>query len=161
MKENYDKAIELIKAFNASSSPHRDWVARGLMIWSDIFKIREDYFMAKATLESIIKYYPDQTDGVIDEASEKLADIEELEMDEKELKSVGEIEINLNNNEKHDKLFETDPEEKPIEILDQSIDQTIEQKEQSNKPQKETLVPDELNNENLEIKVNEEGQDEE
>jgi TolA-binding protein len=114
--ENYEKAIELIKAFNNSNSPHRLWVAKGLMVWSDIFRIQEDFFMAKATLESIIKYYPSNEDGVIDEASEKLSEIEDLENDEKELKKAAAIEINLNENENDSELFEEDSESLPEEL---------------------------------------------
>ena len=109
--KDYDKAIELINKFKAANSPHQEWVARSFMVWSDIFVVKEDYFMAKATLESIIKYYPNDTDGVKDLAEEKLADIQEMELDEEALKEATEVKINMFD-EGDDKLF-IDDEQTP------------------------------------------------
>lgn len=136
--ENYDEAIEIINRFKSSNSPHQIWVAKSFMIWSDIFVIKEDYFMAKATLESIIKYYPDEDDGVKKTAQEKLADIEELEADEEELKSMSEIEIKMFD-EEDQKLFIEEKLEEPIDTNTQEI---IE------KP-KEKVLPEESKNEEL------------
>ena len=119
--KNYDRAIELINNFKSSNSPHQEWVAKSFMVWSDIFLVKEDYFMAKATLESIIKYYPREDDGVKDTAKEKLANIEEIEIDQEELKEASEIEINMFDEEDND-LFITEPEDIiEIEELQDSI----------------------------------------
>jgi hypothetical protein len=107
--KEYDKATDLIHKFKNSNSPHQEWVARSFMIWSDIFKIKEDFFMAKATLESIIKYYPNNEDGVKSLAEEKLADIYEIEVDNEALEEATEIEINMFN-EEDTKLFDEDLE---------------------------------------------------
>ena len=103
-KKDYEKAIKLINTFKLSNSPHQDWVAKSFMVWSDIFVIKEDYFMAKATLESIIKYYPNNDDGIKTKAQEKLAEVEELEFDEEELEEIPEIEIKMFD-EEDNKLF--------------------------------------------------------
>ena len=103
--KEYDKAIELINTFKSSNSPHQDWVARSFMVWSDIFRINEDFFMAKATLESIIKYYPNNDDDIKKIAENKLVEIEEIELDNQELKEASEIEINMFDSG-DEKLFE-------------------------------------------------------
>jgi len=126
-KKNYEKAIKLINTFKLSNSPHQLWVAKSFMIWSDIFVTKEDYFMAKATLESIIKYYPNQDDGIKKEAQEKVITIEELEMDEEELEEIEEIEIKMFDDDDN-KLFLEEKEDSvpqftppPIEIKTDSI----------------------------------------
>ncbi len=80
--KNYEDAINIIKSFKQSHSPHQRWVAKSFMIWSDIFREQQDFLMAKATLESIINYYNKEDDGIKEEAQSKLFEIEELEREE-------------------------------------------------------------------------------
>ena len=140
---DYDKAIKQINSFKASSSPHQEWVAKSFMIWSSIFKEKEDYFMAKAILESIINNYQNKSDGIIKTAQEQLYKIEELEIDEQNLKEVLDIEINMNEDEEYDHLFQDSNEEKSTEKeLDEKVsDEKVEIKGEEEVPDK--LVPDE------------------
>ncbi len=75
----HNLAIASINQFKTSNTSHQKWVAKSFMIWSDIFKAKADYFMARATLESVIKHYPNTTDGVKAQAIEKLTEIELIE----------------------------------------------------------------------------------
>lgn len=156
-RENYDKAIELINVFKNSNSPHQEWVARSFMIWSDIFRIREDYFMAKATLESIIKYYPKENDGVKALAKEKLVIIEEQEVDELELKKALDVEINLNELEKDNKLFELEdpPIIKPNEEGEDSMQNTNPVIQENLAPKEDVIMEEEkISPEDINIEEN-------
>lgn len=115
-KQNFEQAIKQINSFKESGSPHQFWVAKSFMIWSNIFRSKEDYFMAKAILESIIKNYNNSTDGIVKLAEEKLYIIEDIEVEEEAMKEAIEIEINLNDNENHDKLF-MDEEQESEELI--------------------------------------------
>ncbi|MBN2667938.1 MAG: tetratricopeptide repeat protein [Bacteroidales bacterium] len=122
--QRYDEAISQINLFKSSNTPHQQWVAKSFMVWSDIFVVKDDLFMAKATLESIIKYYPNSVDGVKQEAEQKLNKILEKELDEQKLKEAASVEINMSNSPKEAKLFELDDAEtnqiKPVEAADDS-----------------------------------------
>jgi len=110
-RKNYEIAIELIKKFKGAHSPHQYWVAKSFIVWAKIFYLKDDYFMAKATLQSVIKYYPNDTDGVKKEATDNLNNILDAEDDEAELnEAIEDVEINLNENAKENKLFEEDKE---------------------------------------------------
>jgi TolA-binding protein len=108
-RKNYDIAIELIKKFKGAHSPHQYWVAKSFIVWAKIFQLKDDYFMAKATLQSVIKYYPKDTDGVKKEAIDNLNNILDAEEEDAELdEAIDDVEINLNENTKENKLFEED-----------------------------------------------------
>ncbi len=55
------------------SSPHAYWTGKTFLLLSDIAVKKGDTFQAKATLQSLIDYYTDKNDGIIDEAKAKLA----------------------------------------------------------------------------------------
>ncbi|HBH06807.1 MAG TPA: hypothetical protein DDX92_09410 [Flavobacteriales bacterium] len=87
------------------------WLAKGLILLSDIYVLREDYFQARATLESIVKNYQG-SDEILEEARNKLNMLNELETMSSapilDSNQVDEIEFDS----KYDELFE---EEEPIE----------------------------------------------
>ena len=146
-KKDYDKAIKQINTFKASGSPHQFWVAKSFMIWSDIFKAKEDYFMAKAILESIIKNYQNNTDGIVKTAQEGVYNIEQEEIDEQELEDAADedIEINMNIDIKDDKLFEEDDDNKKdsVVVKNMELPQVVPEKSESQHTLK-TNAPSEL-----------------
>lgn len=87
------------------------WLAKGLILLSDIYVLREDYFQARATLESIVQNY-EGSDEILEEARKKLELLSELETMSSapilDSAKVDEIEFDSN----YDVLFE---EEEPVE----------------------------------------------
>ena len=82
---NYDKAEKIILEFSESSTPYEYWIARGFILWADIFTKRGDNFQALQTVNSIIDYYEDMNDGILDMAKVKKKEIVKLmEADENE-----------------------------------------------------------------------------
>jgi TolA-binding protein len=119
-KMNKDSvAEELIYKFAQANSPHGYWLAKSFILLSDIYYEKGDLFSAKHTLQSLINNYPNETDGIKDEASAKLTKI----IDEEEAKKGGEDLLNLRinllddgSNSSDEKLFEETVVPKPAEI---------------------------------------------
>ncbi len=63
-----ENALETIS--NSTSYPF--WVAKNLILLSDIFMVKKDFFNAKAALEAVIENFP-ETDDITKEAHIKLA----------------------------------------------------------------------------------------
>ncbi len=100
-------AESMIYEFAQMSSPHRYWLAKSFMLLSDIFLGRNDLFQAKHTLKSILDNYTDETDGIKDEAFNKLAEITEMEKAEEQTNKFLKMEINTgNDNSGYDKLID-------------------------------------------------------
>ncbi|MDD2549793.1 MAG: tetratricopeptide repeat protein [Bacteroidales bacterium] len=67
-----DKAETEVFRFAENNTPHQYWLAKSFIILSDVYAQRDDFFQAKATLQSVIDGYTTTDDGIIDQASEKL-----------------------------------------------------------------------------------------
>ena len=59
--------------FIAMGTPHQYWLAKAFILLSDIYLKKDDGFMAKANLQSVIDNYKSNDDGIIEEAREKLS----------------------------------------------------------------------------------------
>jgi hypothetical protein len=71
-------------------------MAKSFILWSDILDKQGDVFQAIQTLQSIIDYYEESNDGILDIAKEKHKKlVEKQQADEKEIEEQ-DIEINLN-----------------------------------------------------------------
>ncbi len=70
--KQYDKAIESAFDIANSFSSYDYWIAKGFILMSDAYAGKGDKFQAKATLESIIENYENQTDDIIKTAKERL-----------------------------------------------------------------------------------------
>ena len=68
----YKEAEQEVFTLSEQSSPHTYWVAKSFLILGDIYAKDGDAFQARATYQSIIDGYGDTSDGVIDEAREKI-----------------------------------------------------------------------------------------
>lgn len=64
----YDQSDSEVKALIKMKPSYNYWVAKGLMLQSKIFAVKDDLFQAEETLNSIIENYPNETDGIIDAA---------------------------------------------------------------------------------------------
>lgn len=98
-------AEDLIFEFAQKNSPQAYWLAKSFILLSDIYAFREDYFSAKHALQNLLSNYPNETDGIKDEASEKLTKILEDEQAAKGQESMLNLKINLIEDSKDENLF--------------------------------------------------------
>ncbi len=66
----YPLADAEIKALVKMKPSYNYWVAKGLMLQTRIQIINDELFQAEQTLKSVINFYPDPNDGVMDEAND-------------------------------------------------------------------------------------------
>lgn len=57
------------------NTPHQYWMAKSFLLLADIYLQKKDEFQASQTLQSVIDNYGTPSDGIIDEAKKKLAEI--------------------------------------------------------------------------------------
>ncbi len=74
-----DEAEKVLMDFINQSTPHPYWMAKAFLLLSDISLDKNDLLQAKYTLQSLMEYYQKKDDGILDEAKEKLKDIEHYE----------------------------------------------------------------------------------
>ncbi|WP_160067231.1 tetratricopeptide repeat protein [Sphingobacterium bovisgrunnientis] len=70
--KQYDKAIESAFDIANTFSSYDYWVAKGFILMSDAYVGKGDKFQAKATLESVIENYENDSDDVLKTAKERL-----------------------------------------------------------------------------------------
>lgn len=68
-----EEAENTIMEFISMGTPHQYWLAKAFILLSDIYLKKDDGFMAKANLQSVIDNYKETDDGIIEEAREKLS----------------------------------------------------------------------------------------
>lgn len=90
-----DESEKEILEFSGKSTSHDYWIAKSFILWSDIFVARKNYFQAIETLQSIIDYYANSNDGIIESAKNKKNDIEKISIDSKAKIGQDEDEINI------------------------------------------------------------------
>lgn len=129
--KDYDKAEKEIFDFVKLNSSHQYWLAKSFLVLSDIYVVRKDNFQAKHTLYSVTENYANKTDGIFDQAQERLSKILEAEQAENQLKEVMDIQLNFDENidGKYDKLFKDDSSEE--ELKQKILNETIEIKNDS------------------------------
>ena len=97
-----------------------EWLAKGLILLSDIFVIEQDYFQARTTLESIIANYSGDEE-ILNLAKSKLDALVELEnsgFDNPPEPVIDEVEFDETESDKNtDQLFENEEEELENEEL--------------------------------------------
>lgn len=115
----------LVYEFAQMNSPQAYWLAKSFILLADIYYKKGDNFSAKHTLQSVLNNYADETDGVKDEASEKLTAILDEEEAAKGDEDVLDLRINLiEENNEDEKLFEDEVlEVKPEEIKEKGTEE--------------------------------------
>ncbi len=78
-QENASDAENTIMEFIGLGSQHQYWLAKAFILLSEIYVNKQDGFMAKANLQSVIDNYGNKEDGIIEEAKQKLEIIVEKE----------------------------------------------------------------------------------
>ncbi len=90
-----DAAEKEVIAFSGMSTSHEYWVARSFITWSDIFSARKNYFQAIETLQSIINYYENTNDGILEMAKAKKLEIEKAKLEAEKKPAEESIEVNI------------------------------------------------------------------
>ncbi|MBL4624783.1 MAG: tetratricopeptide repeat protein [Flavobacteriales bacterium] len=87
------------------------WIAKGLILLSEVYVDTEDLFQAKATLQSILDNY-DGDKGVLQEVRDKIADVEELQKPKETEPEYENIDIDFSGmDEEFEELFEEELED--------------------------------------------------
>ena len=73
-------------------------MAKSFILLSDIYLVREDEFQAIQTLESIIDYYEETDDGILDQARRKKAEIQKRQDAQQGEDAEMDIEIEMGEN---------------------------------------------------------------
>lgn len=66
---------KMVIALSNLETTHQYWVARGFILYGDIYKKKGDLFQAKATYQSILEGYEKKTDGIIETAKTRLEEL--------------------------------------------------------------------------------------
>lgn len=75
IRKAYQEAEDVIFEFIDLNTPHQYWMGKSFILLADLYLIKEDEFQAVQTLQSIIDYYEDTQDGILDLAVRKKAEI--------------------------------------------------------------------------------------
>jgi len=95
IRKEYQQAKDEIFDFIDKNTPHQFWMAKSFILLSDVYMVEEDEFQAIQTLQSILDYYENTNDGILDQARRKKAEIQKMQ-DEKQGEEVEEeIEIEM------------------------------------------------------------------
>ncbi len=97
LKKSFAMAEEGIMDFISKGTPHQFWLGKSFILLSDIYSAKGDDFQAKHTLKSVVENYGNNSDGIISEASSKLAAIEAKEAAEQQEAKKSSTEINIIN----------------------------------------------------------------
>lgn len=76
------------------------WLAKGLILQTRNLIKMEDFFQAEHTLNSVIRNYVNQTDGVLNEANELMQELQQLKDKPKSLEESGDRIIEMNEDTK-------------------------------------------------------------
>ncbi|HEY0743093.1 MAG TPA: tetratricopeptide repeat protein [Chryseosolibacter sp.] len=79
LEKNYKQSFETLTSLNKDFASYESWVGKSFLLIADGFIAQEDYFQAKATLQSLIDSFPDE--NVKGEARKKLQQVIEREIE--------------------------------------------------------------------------------
>lgn len=96
---NLDKAESEVFSFSEKNTPHSYWLAKSFILLADIYSKKEDFFQAKATLQSIIDGYAIPDDGIIDLATTKLNTIVKAEKSKQPIETQDTIKLKVKNSQ--------------------------------------------------------------
>ncbi|MCI5055253.1 MAG: tetratricopeptide repeat protein [Flavobacteriales bacterium] len=108
VKDDLEQSEKIIYQLVSDYSGYNHWLAKGLMLLSDIYVAKKDYFQAKHTLQSIIDNHEDP--GIVNIAKEKLDDIIDRENAKNRQIEERDIELDLFESNEFDIDGETEEE---------------------------------------------------
>ncbi|MBN2610946.1 MAG: tetratricopeptide repeat protein [Bacteroidales bacterium] len=89
------EADKIIAGFAEKTTPHQYWMAMSFILWADIYATQNDYFQAIQTLQSIIDYYGNSSDGILDLARTKHKQYSDKQQADEKVVEQKDIEINI------------------------------------------------------------------
>jgi TolA-binding protein len=92
---NVGAAEKEIMDFSEKSSPHEYWIARSFILWADIFADQKEYFQAIQTLQSIIDYYENRNDGILEMAKTRKTRFVALQEADEQPVEREDVEVNI------------------------------------------------------------------
>ena len=75
IRKNYEDAENIIFEFIDLTTPHEFWMTKSYILLADLYLVKNDDFQAERTLTSIIDFYEETDDGILDLARRKKAEI--------------------------------------------------------------------------------------
>ena len=94
-RDELKEADNTISEFAEMTTPHQYWMAKSFILWADVLIAQGNNFQAIQTLQSIIDYYENSNDGIIELAKQKHKElVDKQQADEKYVKPE-DIEINV------------------------------------------------------------------
>jgi len=75
-RNRIDESERVINDFISMNTPHQYWMAKGFILLSDISVKKGDMLQAKAMLQSLLDFYDNRSDGIIEEVFIKLRTLE-------------------------------------------------------------------------------------
>lgn len=89
LREDYKRSEEEVRVLMKNHSGYDYWVAKALILQAKNSIGLEDYVQAEYTLNSVLEGYTVQDDGIIDEANEVMAYLQELKNSDKNIEENG------------------------------------------------------------------------
>lgn len=96
LQEDYDKATAEHKALLKRKPAYDYWIAKSLLLQGSVLMATDELFQAKSTVDVVLQNYPNQEDGILDEARALAAEIEQLQNAPKMIDEQGEGTIEIN-----------------------------------------------------------------
>jgi TolA-binding protein len=75
----YNRTESEVFSFAENNTPHQYWLAKSFILLAETYAAQNDFFQAKATLQSVLDGYTNTDDGIIDEATDKLNELVKAE----------------------------------------------------------------------------------
>lgn len=72
---HFDEAERLVYSFADSNSSHAYWLGKAFLVLGDVYRSHKDLFQARATYQSIVDGYSIPNDGIVDEAKERIRNL--------------------------------------------------------------------------------------
>lgn len=75
LQKDWEKLQDEVFTFAKRNTPHQYWLAKAFILLADSYREREDFFQAKATLQSILDNYSNREDGIRDQVQHKMNEL--------------------------------------------------------------------------------------
>ena len=95
-KREYKQSETHVRELLKMKPSYGYWVAKALILQTRNLIQLEDLFQAEHTLNSVIRNYADQTDGILDEANELMQELMQLKDKPKSIEERGDYIIDMN-----------------------------------------------------------------
>lgn len=93
---DYHKAEEIHNEMMKRKPAYDFWIAKSLILQAQVFMARDELFQAEKTINMVINNYPNESDGIIDEAEAVKAELMQLKNMEKSVEDDSDRTIDIN-----------------------------------------------------------------